>query len=344
MPESKFSISGIKDGITIFFFYTSEGKHMIDFDQPIDIEDQITFMKKYVVFSKKIKMRKLISYTGYFRISRYGKYLLSYTNILKTKPSQELLFAVYNFDVELRKLFFYYCKKAEIQFKSNLSNAISIKEKNPVFYIDKNFYTETKGENDKKKRISNRKYFNNKFFKNIIQKERELRRNVNKYPELKEYRIGGLRVKKKIPCWAAFTYFEFGTITNIYSYLRGDLRKAVLVYGYSQNNYGKQITKQVDTWLDAIRNLRNVCAHHNKLVGKTSSIVLMDTMDSSDILDSNTDLFSRIYALKKILMQEDSKQLKKDLKTVINRAKFNIFQFNILPSNWEELFDRIKFL
>lgn len=247
---------------------------MSNFDQPIDIEDQVNLMKKYVTFSKKIRMRRMISYTGYFRTSRYGKYLLSYTSVLKTKPNQELLFAVYDFDVELRKLLFYYCKKAEIQFKSYLSNAVSIQESNPVFYIDKTFYTETKGEKDKKKKYSNRTYFNNKFFKNIVQVEKELRMNVNKYPELKEYRVGGQRAKRKIPCWAAFSYFEFGTITNIYSYLRGDLRKAVLIYGYSEKNYGKQTTKQVDTWLDAIRNLRNVCAHHNKLVGRTSSIVL----------------------------------------------------------------------
>lgn len=317
---------------------------MSNFDQPIDIEEQIDLMKKYVILSKKIKMRRMITYTGYFRTSRYGKYLLSYTNVLKTKPSQDLLFQLYDFDVQLRKLFYYYCKKAEIQFKSYLSNAVSIKENNAVFYVERAFYTETKGEKDKKKRESNKKYFNNKFFKNIVQQEEDLRQKVNKYPELKEYRVGGQRAKKKIPCWAAFSYFEFGTVTNIYSYLRGDLRKEVLTYGYSQKNYGKQTTKQMDTWLDAIRNLRNVCAHHNKLVGKTSSIVLLDTVDDSKILISNTDLFSRMYALKKVLRQEDSIQLKKELGNIIRKAKFDIYQFNILPHNWEILFDSIKYL
>lgn len=317
---------------------------MSNLDQPLDIENQINLMKKYVIFSKKIKMRRLISYTGYFRTSRYGKYLLSFTNILRTKPNQDLLFAVYDFDVELRKLLFHYCKKAEIQFKSYLSNAVSLKENNPVFYVDKNYYTETKGENDKKKKVSNRDFFNNVFFKKVMQQERELRSNVNKYPELKEYRTGGKRVRKKIPSWAAFSYFEFGTITNIYAYLRGDLRKTVLTYGYTQNNYGKQVTKQMDTWLDAIRNLRNVCAHHNKLVGRTSSIVLLESIDHPSILSSATDLFSRLYALKKVLRQEDSKQLKKELKNVISKAKFNIYQFNILPNDWEDLFDRINYL
>lgn len=314
------------------------------FDQPIDIEEQVNLMKKYVIFSKKVKMRRMINYTGYFRTSRYGKYLLSFTNVLGTKPNQELLFAIYNFDVELRKVFFQYCKKAEIQFKSHLSNSVSIKENNPSFYIDRAFYTETKGEKDRNKRNYNKRYFNNIFFPDIVQQEINLKSKVSKYPELREYRTGGQRVNTSIPCWAVFSYFEFGTITNIYSFLKGDLRKVVLTYGYSKNNYGKQTTKQMDTWLDAVRNLRNACAHHNKIVGKTSSIVLLDNEDDPNLLVNNADLFSRIYALKKILSMEDSNQLKKELKNIIKKAKFNIYQFNILPNNWENLFDRINYL
>lgn len=40
----------------------------------------------------------------------------------------------------------------------------------------------------------------------------------------------------------------------MYSYLSGDLSKEVLRYGYSKKNYDKLTTKEVDPWLDAIRN------------------------------------------------------------------------------------------
>lgn len=317
---------------------------MSNLDSPIDIEKQVQLMKKYVVFSRKTRMVKMLEYTGYYRASRYGKYLLSYTNILKTKPKQDLLFDVYDFDLELRKLFFNYCKKAEIQFKSTLSNSISLKTNDPTFYIDKKYYTETKGEKDRIKRNSNREFFNKKFLKSVIEEEKNLRMKINKYPELREYRKGGARSKIKIPSWAAFSYFEFGTITNMYAYLNGSLRKEVLKYGYSRTNYGKNNTNQVDTWLDAIRNLRNICAHHNRLISRTSSIVLLDSMDDANILSSNTDLFSRVYALKKILSKKDSELLKKNLQKIIKKAKFDIYQFNILPKHWEILFDSINYL
>lgn len=70
------------------------------------------------------------------------------------------------------------------------------------------YYTPSKGANDKNRKQSNQKFFNSKFFKSLQLQEKELRQNVNKYPELKEYRNGGNRLRKKIPSWAAFSYLS----------------------------------------------------------------------------------------------------------------------------------------
>ena len=306
------------------------------YDNPLNLEEQILFMKKYVIFSKRVKMRRFLTYTGYFRASRYGKFLLSYSHLLGGKPSQDLLFKIYDFDTALRELLLVYSKKAEIQFKSHLSNSISLKLKSATFYLNIANYTPSKGERDSNKRNLNKKHFS-KFIKKLKKDEEDLRKNILKYPELKEYRTGGKRTRYKIPSWAAFSYFDLGNIVYIYSYLNGALRKEVLQYGYSRKSYGKNVTKQVDTWLDAIRNLRNVCAHHNKLVGKTSSIVLLDNLDDDDILSNNTDLFSRLYALKKILREKDADNLKIDLKKLINKKNIDIYKFNILPKDWENI-------
>lgn len=309
-------------------------------DIPFTIEQQIFTMAQYVTITDNNQLRHFLEYAGYFRVSRYGKFLISNTHILKSKPDQDLLLKLYDFDVALRSVFYYFCKKAEVQFKSYLSNSVSIRLNNPTFYLDQSYYTNSKGENDKSKKIANRKSFHN-FFQAVTEIEAKLKKSVNKYPELKDYRSGGQRANKKIPCWAAFSYFDFGTITNIYAYLRGDLRKEVLIYGYTQKNYGKQVPKQMDTWLDAIRNLRNICAHHNRLIGRTSSVVSLHQIDEANLLLSDTDLFSRIYALKKVLKTEDSNDMKKQLSKLVSEAKFDVFQLNILPNDWEERFTRI---
>lgn len=315
---------------------------MSNMDTPLTIEAQIELMKNYVTFRVRSKMKRLLQKEGYFRVSRYGKFLLSYTPVLKSKPEQSLLFHLYDFDVALREIFYRYTQKAEIQIKNHIANAVSLKLEDPTFYLKDTSYTPTQGESDKKtKEACKRNY--PIFFQQIKKAESSLISKPHRYPELKAYRKGGTRYRKRIPAWTAFMYFDFGNIEFIYAYLRLDLKKEVLEYGYSNTlrKISKRDTKNMDTWITAIRNLRNVCSHHNMLVGKTSSIVHLDYIDLPIVLPNNTDLFSRMYALKKVLSPLDSESLKKDLNQLINKTKFDVYQLNILPRDWEALYNQI---
>ena len=311
---------------------------------PMDLESQVVLMKKYITFRQRKKMREFLGYAGYFRASRYGKFLLTQVNAFGSKADSKVFFELYDFDVQLRLLLFKYCKKAEVRFKSAIANAVSLKTGDAGFYLDRQYYTPTKSEKDKKTRNRNITFFNTKFFANLTNDEEKLRRDVVKHPELREYRKGGTRQNNVLPVWAAFSYFEMGTIVMIYSYLRGDLRKEVLDYTYSASNYKKEVTKQMDTWLDAVRNLRNYCAHHSMVVGMTSSVVIPDNRDSTDVLPDNTNLYSRLYALKKILLQQDADMLARELEKLISKTKIDIYKMNVLPANWKELYDKILFL
>lgn len=339
MPESKYSISGIKNGISILFFYHG-GEYMTSRELPINLDEQVISIKKYVVFRQKKRMRNFLKYAGYFRISRYGKYLLSFVESIGSKPKQDMLFQLYEFDAALRGILGSYCNKVEVQFKSAVSNAVSIKTQNAGFYLEKEYYTPSKSEKDAKKRRNNIFLFD-RFFGNITEKEKSLRKDVMRYPELKEYRKGGSRHENCIPVWAAFAYFDFGTVSMLYSYLQGDLRKEVLNYAFSKKKYRKEATKQVDTWLDAVRNLRNYCAHNSMISGMTSSVVIRDLNDDRERLPKDTDLFSRLYALKKLLTAEEAENLEKEIQKLLKKTKFNVYQLHILPPNWIELYDAI---
>ena len=317
---------------------------MLNTELPMDLESQVVLMKKYITFRQRKKMREFLGYAGYFRASRYGKFLLTQVNAFGSKADSKVFFELYDFDVQLRLLLFKYCKKAEVRFKSAIANAVSLKTGDAGFYLDRQYYTPTKSEKDKKTRNRNITFFNTKFFANLTNDEEKLRRDVVKHPELREYRKGGTRQNNVLPVWAAFSYFEMGTIVMIYSYLRGDLRKEVLDYTYSASNYKKEVTKQMDTWLDAVRNLRNYCAHHSMVVGMTSSVVIPDNRDSTDVLSDNTNLYSRLYALKKILLQQDADMLMNELDRLISRTKIDVYKMNILPANWKDLYDRILYL
>ncbi|MBR6697538.1 MAG: Abi family protein [Lachnospiraceae bacterium] len=314
---------------------------MANIELPITLEEQVIQMKKYVSFRQRKKMREFVNYAGYFRASRYGKFLLSRVGVTGAKSKQDTLFALYKFDVELRRILSFYCNRAEVRFKSALSNACSIKLNSGTFYLDKQSYTPSQGEKDAKKRKQNITFFNNHLYKDILGKEEKLRKDVRKYPELKEYRKGGNRQKNKLPVWVAFSYFELGTVTMMYNYLRGDLRKAILAYSFGKTSYAKRDTEVMDTWLDAVRNLRNYCAHNSMLVGMTSSVVLLDSNDDATLLQADNDLFSRIYALKKLIPTDDIDNMKNDIKKLIKKTPVDVFLLGILSSNWEEIYDRI---
>ena len=59
---------------------------------PIDLETQVVLMKKYVNFRQRKKMRDFLGYAGYFRASRYGKYLLTQNQMKKQVLKRKMLF------------------------------------------------------------------------------------------------------------------------------------------------------------------------------------------------------------------------------------------------------------
>lgn len=315
---------------------------MANNETPILLEEQVNMMKKYVSFRQRIKMRKFLLYAGYFRASRYGKYLLSNVGNIGSKSKQDVLFELYQFDVELRRILNYYCNRVEVRFKSAMSNACAIYTQDATFYLDKQYYTPSKGERDSKIRKHNIRYFQNVFYGDVVSREEKLRKDVVKYPELKDYRKGGSKQNNKLPVWVTFSYSEFGTMSMMYNYLRGDLRKTILVYSFQKSKYSKKDTELVDTWLDAVRNLRNYCAHNSMVVGMTSSVVLRDTTDDVAVLPNDNDLFSRLYALKKLLLEEDAITLKNDLKKLLKKSKLDVYMLGILPKAWETMYDKIS--
>lgn len=315
---------------------------MANSETPITLEEQIVLMKKYVSFRQRIKMRKFLLYAGYFRASRYGKFLLSNVENIGSKSTQDALFSLYQFDVDLRRILNYYCNRVEVRFKSAMSNACAIHTNDGTFYLDKQYYTPSKGERDAKIRKHNIRYFQNVYYEDIVSREEKLRKDVVKYPELKEYRKGGSRQNNKLPVWVTFSYSEFGTMSMMYNYLRGDLRKNILVYSFAKEKYSRKDTELVDTWLDGVRNLRNYCAHNSMVVGMTSSVVLRDPVDDVSTLPNDNDLFSRLYALKKLLPKEDAVSLKSDLKKLLKKSKIDAYKLGIIPILWEDMFDNIN--
>lgn len=60
--------------------------------------------------------------------------MLSNVENVGYKSSQDALFALYQFDVDLRRILIYYCNRVEVRFKSAISNACAIKAQDGTLY------------------------------------------------------------------------------------------------------------------------------------------------------------------------------------------------------------------
>ena len=68
---------------------------MPNIELPITLEEQVIQIKKYVLFRQRKKMRDFLNYAGYFRASRYGKFLLSRVGVTGAKSKQDILFVLW---------------------------------------------------------------------------------------------------------------------------------------------------------------------------------------------------------------------------------------------------------
>ena len=230
MPVTKYSISGIKNGnfYHSFSFFT-KGVNMKPqkITLPLDLDEQVILMKKYVSFENDSAIKRRLVYTGFFRLRRYGMFLLSKIGRLGKKPTEQMLYDLYDFDEKLRLILFAYCKKAEIGLKTNMTVGLSNRVNNHLFYLDENSYTPTKSNNDKVEKQKNMRMFEG-FLKDIRNNEKRIRTDTGRYPEIKEMRPKGKSENDHLPAEVYFYYIDLGDICPIYSYLRGDLRKEVL--------------------------------------------------------------------------------------------------------------------
>ena len=304
----------------------------------IDINKQVIEIKKYVTFSNQKTMSQFLFKNGYYRISRYAKFAISYSSVLKKKPNSKFLFNLYEFDNELKIELFKVIRNIEIVFRNYVSYYMTITTSNPTFYLDHSYYTPSKSEKNKVARNKNIAAFP-KFFNELKEKEKLIRSDSKKYPELKDYRIGGQYFKETLPAWVLFEYVDFGTIVTLFEYLSAAYRNKILSEMYNVKNVNKGIAKEFDTWLNAVRNLRNKCAHHNRVIGTTSSIVSKSTQEVVTFnLKSQTDLFSRLYAISKFLNESERNKLKQKILLLIKKfekCSVNFDMLNILPCDWE---------
>ena len=303
---------------------------MIDFDYKI-IDEQIKLLKnKELKFKNESFARKVILRENYYHLISYDSV---FVNLKKGNYEIETyfeeLYAIYNFDRELRNLMFNYINILEANIKSFIAYLLSEKYKCSDFLCEKNFKS---GERfaTLKKQIN----------ENLQREFNDSKSNIKKYNDEHGY----------LPPLLLIKVFTFGNIAALYSIMKKEDRKTIA------DNFN--ITSaELNDYLKVLNIVRNICAHGDILFNlKLNKDTYFNDYKYHRLLKIKktngkyqcgvNDLFSVLIIFKSLLCNEDFYQLFIKIENLLINVRneiddlsyHNLLKLMGMPDNFHDLY------
>ena len=241
----------------------------------------------------------------------------------------EDIVALYEFDEELRGLFFKYLCHIEIKLRSSISYYFCQKHgERQEEYLNPANYSKT-----------------NK--KGIIKLIKMLGKMANKNKDYK-YLIYQRKKYHNVPLWVILNALTFGQISKMFEFLPQNIQ------GLICQDFGNIKKNEMIKYLKVLTLYRNVCAHNDRLFSYHISIDIPDTLihkklnipkKGSKYKYGKNDLFCVVIAFYYLLPQVDFLRFKTQLVHIFNQyEKKNsnlkldkLCEYMGFPSNWKHI-------
>ena len=258
------------------------------------IDEQIEILKsKGLVVNYYEDTKEILLRENYFFISGYRHLFMKSTKDRMFIPGTtfEEVYALFNFDRQLRNVFFKNLliieNNAKSIFSYQLSRKYGIKEKN---YLNPSNFDQSP---DKNRQI-------NDLLKKI---KRQIRINGGQHTATMHY----ITNYGFVPFWVVVKVLSFGLISELYTVMKREDQKEVSAeFGVGPD--------ELATYLPLLANFRNLCAHEDIMYDhktqrridttKYHSLLDIPVMDG-DYIYGKDDLFALVIMLKQLLRDED---------------------------------------
>lgn len=303
-----------------------EPKEFSSFDRQIEI------ICEKIAIRDKDEAKEALKKIGYFQLMGGYKSLFRIPGTKKYKEgtSFEEIVSLYEFDVELRELFFRYL----LQIERNLRSLMSY------------YFTETYG-------AAQKEYLNPQNYdltkKNQYTVERliatlERAANTQDYAYINYYR----EQYGDIPLWVLSNVLTFGNLSKMFRVFPQSLKSKV------SKNFAPLNPHQMKQFLSVLTKYRNVCAHGERLFTYKTVDAIADTPIHQELAIEKSgnqykygkqDLFAVVIAFYYLLPEKDfscfSQNLLKIIQTVsgqlIHVEERELLEKMGFPQNWEKL-------
>lgn len=308
------------------------------------IDEQIEILKSRNLKFKNVDRAKryLLDYNYYNVVNFYSKFFIDKkTNLYYDDVYFEDILEVHYFDKEIKTAIFEAIMDVERHFKSILAyNYCSI------FRDDLSSYLKVETYNPKF--ISQAEDMKDKLTKIIIKNKDKKKPN-----SIKHY----VNTHNSVPFWILVDYLSFGDVIYFYKYLSYKVQNAVAydLSNFIKENLSRNDTKPVTAKLIQniiwnIRELRNITAHNNILLGFKCSNDLPyyeELHERYNIrnTDNRQSVYSTIIAMQFFLSHNQYANLNNKIRKRVNKLKnkipFTYFEKVItslgFPDNWEKI-------
>ena len=253
--------------------------------------------KGVVIYDKEDALKKIERYTYYSIVNSYKSIFKDKNNNYINDVSFDEIYALFEFDKNLKNLMLKFCLEIETVTKSAMANQIS------KVYGVKDYLNTSNWDNsidDDIKEVLFEK------INNEIKKDYKVHTAVTHY--IDKYGF--------VPPFVLVKILTFGVASSYYGLLKQSDRQAIAKYFKISDKLLKQILKNLTT-------IRNIAAHSDRLYNYTSKFYLSFKLIDNTYTkpDNITNLYMVIRCMEKLLTQEQYEELYNSILEEINKLK-----------------------
>ena len=297
-------------------------------------EQQVDWLcnEKHLLIPDRQYAEDALKHIGYFPLMGGYKHLFRIPLTKKYKPgtSFEEIVALYEFDTELRELFFKYLLQIERHLRSLMSYYFSEKYgESQTAYLDINNYNNTRKNHATIARL-------------IATLNRAASTRDYEYIDYNRSTYGN------IPLWVLINVLTFGNLSKMYQVFPQSLQSKVC------KNFGIINRKQMEQFLSVLTKFRNVCAHGERLftyrtIDNISDLPLHSKLsipkNGIQYLNGKNDLFAVVIAFRYLLPTKDFLTFKRRLIRLIDTTSGKLIHIDNeellkrmgFPPNWKNI-------
>lgn len=279
------------------------------------IEELLTIWKsKKLIIPDSDKALDIIKKHNYYRLSGYAKYfyISKEQRNFKSGTTFDDIYNLYLFDGELRSLIFKLTEEVELNFRSYIASYIA-DNFGPLGYLDSSKFFDIK--------------HHEKFREIVKEKIEQYNKKTFIAWHIKTY-------NSNIPIWVLVEILSFSNLSKLYSNFKNNDQENIIKKNYSS----KAITKNyisVRYWIHSICNVRNICAHSEKLFNLTT-ISLTMPKEYKEFEKKNNNLFVILIILKELILDQSKwNNFIQDLEHIIVKYNFSMFSLLGFSNDWK---------